>query len=67
MVHRILLCELGHSRCSLLGESGWRDCYRFAADSGSRSFRSGMGAGKGHTLKELLKAGTIRLPKDFVW
>ncbi|ORY74511.1 zeta toxin-domain-containing protein [Leucosporidium creatinivorum] len=27
----------------------------------------GMGAGKGHTLKELLRAGTIRLPKDFVW
>ncbi|SCV70808.1 BQ2448_3570 [Microbotryum intermedium] len=27
----------------------------------------GMGASKGHTLREMLKNGTIRLPRDFVW
>lgn len=31
------------------------------------SFKSGMGAGKGHTLKQLLKDGHLRLPSDFVW
>ncbi|KAK4052559.1 hypothetical protein OIO90_004328 [Microbotryomycetes sp. JL221] len=27
----------------------------------------GMGAGKGHTLRHLLKDGTVKLAKDFVW
>ncbi|KAM0789123.1 hypothetical protein ACM66B_003177 [Microbotryomycetes sp. NB124-2] len=27
----------------------------------------GMGAGKGHTLRQLLKDGTVKLAKDFVW
>jgi len=29
--------------------------------------RSGMGAGKGHTLKELLKSHAVRLPRNTVW
>lgn len=28
---------------------------------------SGMGAGKGHTLKQMLKDGELKLPSDFVW
>ena len=26
-----------------------------------------MGAGKGHTLRQFLRQGTIRLPQNFVW
>ncbi|SCZ98995.1 BZ3500_MvSof-1268-A1-R1_Chr7-1g09345 [Microbotryum saponariae] len=54
-----------------------RDCERRQSDGPEESDHSkkplalftagGMGAGKGHTLREMLKDGTIRLPRDFVW
>lgn len=30
-------------------------------------FDSGMGAGKGHTLRYLLRKGIVRLPHNFIW
>lgn len=42
-----------------LGESDNRPLALFTA--------GGMGAGKGHTLKEFLRDGTISLPSNFIW